>query len=127
MRVTLSHQLPSGDLAVVLERALDALLPQLRRQRFAQRLRPRREKGPRKESSAGEAERAAVLARAKQSSSGRRRSRSIPAEVKRQVAQRDGYRCTFVDPAYLSPVRAALVSAVSSRAALGAGREQRGG
>ena len=37
----LSHQIPSGDNAAVLERALDALIPQLEKRKFAATERPR--------------------------------------------------------------------------------------
>ena len=67
----LSHQVPSGDLAQVLERALDALIPQLEKQKFAATDRPRRGR-PTKD------------------------IRHVPAEVRRVVWERDGGRCTFV-------------------------------
>jgi len=67
----LSHQVPAGELAAVLERALDALIPQLEKQKFAATGCPR---------------------------SGRPTTgvRHVPAEVKRAVWERDGGRCTFV-------------------------------
>jgi 5-methylcytosine-specific restriction endonuclease McrA len=72
----LSHALPSGDLAQVLDRALDALIRDLERQRFAAtaRSRPRRRHGAQREP--GE--------------------RCVPAEVRRTVWQRDGGQCTYV-------------------------------
>ena len=73
----LGHQVPYGDLATVFERALDALLPQLLKQRFAQVATPRKSTKAR----GGPA----------------KRSRHIPAEVKRQVAERDEYQCTYTD------------------------------
>jgi 5-methylcytosine-specific restriction endonuclease McrA len=74
----LSHQVPSGDLAQVFERALEALIPQLEKRRFAATSRPR---------PVGE-----------RPSIGRpsTNSRRIPAHVKRAVWRRDGGRCTFV-------------------------------
>jgi len=69
----LAHQLPSGDLEQVLDRALDALIHQLERRKFAATSRPRPR--PRRSSA---------------------NPRHIPAEVKRQVWERDGGRCTFV-------------------------------
>src|SRR6266487_1350387 len=71
----LGHQLPSGDLAQVLDRALDALIEQLERRKFAATKRPRRSQRP--------------------SSN----PRHIPAHVKRQVWERDGGQCTFVSEA----------------------------
>ncbi len=69
----LSHQLPSGDIADIFERALDALIPQLERRKFAATDAPRNG--------------------ASRSGSG---SRYIPAQVRRAVWKRDGGRCTFV-------------------------------
>jgi 5-methylcytosine-specific restriction endonuclease McrA len=71
----LGHQVPSGDIAQVFERALDALIPQLEKQKFAATARPRRSQRP----SAN--------------------PRHIPAEVKRAVWERDEGQCTFVGPA----------------------------
>jgi len=69
----LSHQVPSGDIAQVFEQALDALIPELEKKKFAATDTPRR---------------------------GRRRSganpRLIPAHMQRAVWKRDGGRCTFV-------------------------------
>ena len=69
----LSHELPTGEIAAVLDRALDALIERLERRKFARAARPR-------------AERASVGA-------GRR---YVPAEVKRAVWRRDRGQCTFV-------------------------------
>jgi hypothetical protein len=69
----LSHEFPSGDIAEVLDRALDALIPQLERRKFAATARPRHAR-PRSAAS----------------------PRYIPAEVKRTVWERDQGRCTFV-------------------------------
>ena len=71
-KALLSHQLPSGDLARVLDRALDALIAQLEKQKFGAgrtrtRRRPRTSTNP----------------------------RHIPAQVKHAVWQRDQGRCTF--------------------------------
>ena len=68
----LSHQIPSGDLAKVLDRALDALIPQLEQRKFAATAKPR----------SGHPRPSA-------------RPRHIPAQVKRTVWQRDGGQCTF--------------------------------
>ena len=68
----LSHQIPRGDLASVLDRALDALILRLEKRKLAATDRPR---------------------------SARRASRDprhIPAHVRRTVWERDGGRCTFV-------------------------------
>jgi hypothetical protein len=69
----LSHQVPQGDVAAVVERALDALIPQLEKRKFAATGKPR---PPRHRSSAN--------------------PRHIPARVKRAVWERDHGQCTFV-------------------------------
>ncbi len=68
----LSHRVPSGDVGAIINLALDALLTEVRKQRFAVTDEPRK---------------------------GRARkpgTRYIPAEEKRAVWQRDGERCAFV-------------------------------
>ena len=70
-RELLGHAVPSGDLAQLLDRALDALNEKLERQKFAKTERPR------------------VCRRSDD-------ARHIPASVKRTVWERDGGRCTFV-------------------------------
>src|SRR6266436_790196 len=67
----LGHQIPSGDMAQVLDRALDALIEKLERRKCAATSRPRR---------------------ARPSAN----RRHIPAEVRRAVWERDGGQCTFV-------------------------------
>ncbi|HEY6868078.1 MAG TPA: hypothetical protein VI792_12525 [Candidatus Eisenbacteria bacterium] len=69
----LGHQLPSGEIAEVLDRALDALIAQLEKRKFAATSRPRR-----------------VARRTSQN------PRHIPAEIKRAVWKRDRGQCTFV-------------------------------
>src|SRR5438093_8769640 len=71
----LSHALPSGDLAQVLDRALDALIEKLEKRKCARAMRPRPSKRP----SAN--------------------PRQIPAHVKRAVWERDHGQCTFVSEA----------------------------
>jgi hypothetical protein len=68
----LSHQVAVGDIAEVLDRALDALIAQLERRKFAATDRPRPERRP------------------------ITNERTIPANVRRAVWRRDGGRCTFV-------------------------------
>ena len=67
----LGHVVPSGELAQVLDRALDVLIVQLERRKFARTDRPRR-------------------CRPSES------ARHVPASVKRTVRERDVGRCTFV-------------------------------
>ena len=73
VQALLSHRLPSGDVAQVFDRALDALRSQLEKQKFAATTKPR----PRSRRSIANA-------------------RHIPADVKRAVWQRDQGQCTFV-------------------------------
>ena len=70
-RELLGHAVPSGDLAQLLDRALDALIAKLEQQKFAKTEHPR-------------------ACRASEN------ARQIPASVKRTVWERDGGRCTFV-------------------------------
>ena len=67
----LSHAVPSGNIAEVLDRALDALISQLEKRKFAAPSRP----GPRRLTE---------------------NTRHIPAHVRRAVHERDGNRCTCV-------------------------------
>ncbi len=72
-RSLLRHQIPRGDLDRIFDRALDALLRDVRRTKFAEVASPHSKQDS-------------------QSSA----SRHIPAAIKRAVAQRDGGVCTFV-------------------------------
>ncbi len=69
----LGHALPSGDLAQVLDRALDVLIAKLEQRRFAASARTR----PSRRLRAAD-------------------TRYVPAEIRRMVWQRDGGQCTFV-------------------------------
>jgi hypothetical protein len=70
----LSHQVPGGDPAKIVDRALDELLEKTLKQRAA-----------------------LTHAPSKNTPSDAGRSRAIPAEVRRQVWKRDSGRCAFVD------------------------------
>lgn len=74
----LGHSIAPGNVAEVLDRALDALIDRLEKRKFAKTDRPRR--CPGRTSPA---------------------SRHIPARVQREVWHRDGGRCTFVSDAGL--------------------------
>jgi len=76
----LRHQVPDGDLEKVFDRALEALLANLRKQKLASTGRPRE---LRRQSSGAEPNTCS-------------RSRHIPAAVRRAVWTRDGGRCAFV-------------------------------
>ena len=67
----LRHQVPSGDLAEVIDKALEALLEKVEQRKFGKVKEPR-------------------AARTTKS------RRHVPAAVRREVATRDGERCTFV-------------------------------
>jgi hypothetical protein len=67
----LGHAVPSGDVAEVLKRALNSLVNDLEKRKFAKCTRPLPQRGAAK-------------------------GRHIPAAVRRTVCQRDGGQCTFV-------------------------------
>jgi hypothetical protein len=82
----LSHRVHSGDVGQVLDRALDLLIRQLEKTKFAATDKPRLNQ---RRPAAG--------------------SRHIPAHIKRAVWQRDGGRCTFVSQAgHRCPARTLL-------------------
>lgn len=70
----LRHSNPSGELAEVIDRAVDALLIELERKKFAATSRPRAKKARGVEAD----------------------PRYVPSDVKRDVHERDGEQCTFV-------------------------------
>ncbi|HET9653164.1 MAG TPA: hypothetical protein VFP36_13275 [Usitatibacter sp.] len=72
-RALLGHAVPSGDVSQVLERALEALVERLEKQKFAKTSRM----VPRRSSSSAD-------------------DHYLPARVRRTVWQRDGGQCTFV-------------------------------
>ena len=71
----LRHELPSGDLAQVLERALDLLIAERMKRRFGQSSKPRI---------------------TRKTTAPKLDSRHIAHEVRREVLRRDGTRCSFV-------------------------------
>jgi len=73
-RDLLSHGNRTGDLAVVVERALDVLIDKLERERFGQAKRPRSGSAPQPD------------------------RRRIPNAVRREVIARDGWQCSYVSP-----------------------------
>jgi hypothetical protein len=86
----LSHANAEGDLAVVIERALDVLLAQLRGRRLGAK-RQGTQAGPGR----GAKQESGAVGEKANASVGRRRAH-ISALVRRQVAARDGGRCAFV-------------------------------
>ncbi|HEX9605222.1 MAG TPA: hypothetical protein VF973_15825 [Myxococcales bacterium] len=75
-RDLLRHRVPDGDLATIVEKALDVLIEQVKKERFATGRKARQ--APTEDADAGT-------------------SRHIPDAVKREVYERDGGRCTFED------------------------------
>jgi hypothetical protein len=97
----LRHTVPDGDPAAVLDRALTLLVATLEKQKLAATDRPRS---------------ARPLAR---------RSRHIPARVKRAVWERDGGRCTFCRPAADAQKRGSWNSTMSCRSLTAVNRRPR--
>ncbi len=86
----LSHAVPSGDVAQVLDRALDTLIVELEKRKLGAgtRRKPVGARTPRRSS-------AQLPSRSGPSA----RIRYVPARVRRAVWDRDGGQCTFVSPA----------------------------
>ena len=72
----LRHRVPDGDLACIVEKALDLLIDQVKKERFA----------------VGRKSRQKSAASAQETP-----SRHIPDPIRRKVYERDGGRCAFVD------------------------------
>lgn len=82
LRALTSHSNPSGDIAVLIERALDLALEKVEKQRFAATDRPRAT--PR------------VFSQTKLSGQKSERRRAhVPNAVVREIAERDEFRCTY--------------------------------
>jgi 5-methylcytosine-specific restriction endonuclease McrA len=81
----LSHALPTGDLAQVLDRALDALIAQLEKRKFGATTAPRRMGRPKSGITLRPQRQLATV-----------RKRYVPAHVRRAVWERDQGQCTFV-------------------------------
>ena len=107
----LSHAVPSGGVELILDRALDALIPKLLRRRFGVSATPPRRPpsrsrasgrsstatatGSRSNGGVGAAE-GAGESRARTRARAIRARRSIPARIRSAVWKRDGGRCTYV-------------------------------
>ena len=72
----LRHRIPDGNVATIVERALEALIEKVKKERFAEVRNPRK--------TASNEDTAAT-------------SRHVPDAIKRAVFERDGGRCTFTD------------------------------
>ena len=87
----LSHAVPSGDVAQVLDRALDTLIVELEKRKLGAGTRRKPKVGAR----TPQRSRAQLPARSGPSA----RIRYVPARVRRAVWERDGGQCTFVSAA----------------------------
>jgi 5-methylcytosine-specific restriction endonuclease McrA len=83
----LRHRVPDGDMGTIVEKALDLLIEQVKKERFATG-RKGREASSTNEASATDAP---------SEGTGAQPSRHIPDAIKRKVFERDGGRCAFVD------------------------------
>jgi len=72
----LRHRVPDGDLAGIVDKALDLLIEQVKKERFAIGRKPRQPSVPAAHGAS---------------------SRHIPAAIRRKVYERDAGRCTFAD------------------------------
>jgi hypothetical protein len=75
LRALMRHQVPDGDIAKILARAVSVLLDQVRKRKFGESSAPR-PVGPSKKNGA----------------------RHVPASIRRIVVKRDGGRCSYVSP-----------------------------
>ncbi len=82
----LRHRVPDGDVATIIGKALDLLIDEVKKERFAVGRKARQ--GPKKEAEA---------LRASGELADPSSSRHIPNAIKREVYARDGGRCSFVD------------------------------
>ena len=73
----LRHQLPAGDLAPILDRALTLLIAQVKKERFGVGRTARSKKSP---------------------PQGPAKSHKVPLAIRREVHERDGGQCTYLDP-----------------------------
>jgi hypothetical protein len=87
-----AHQIPGGDLSTIVERAFDLLLEKLEKQRLGKTKRPRSTSG----TAAQEAATNASPSPSPSTSPSRRRG-YVSAAVRREVFERDGEQCSFVD------------------------------
>jgi hypothetical protein len=101
-RDLMSHANPSGDLAIVVERALDLLIQKLRARRFGQTGEPKARRGAETTASprARSREPQPALDRAcgPVAAERPRKRRHVRHEVRREVVKRDAARCCHVGP-----------------------------
>ena len=94
LRALTSHSNPNGDIAVVIERALDLALAEVEKQRFAKthRLQAARQTGVEAKSDGVRSERRGPTATA---NAGPRQRARTPNAVLREIAERDGLQCSY--------------------------------
>jgi hypothetical protein len=85
LRALLRHQIPDGDVAQIVGRAIHVLLEQVRKQKTGACFSPRSPQAPAPGSSASGPD-----------APSKRPSRAIPAAIRRAVWARDGGRCVYV-------------------------------
>jgi len=103
----LSHAHPSGDLALIVERGIDLLIAELERKRLGKLERARAPRPDRSEVSPtmGKPETSARAAHTEgipvtikpEAAAPTKKSRAIPRATRREVFERDGERCCFID------------------------------
>ena len=94
LRALTSHSNPSGDLAVIIERALDLAIEQVEKQRFAKSKRPRVRSQPSVQAHF-DRPRPAVTASAGAGTASTRQRAHVPNAVLREIAERDGMQCSY--------------------------------
>jgi hypothetical protein len=97
----LRHANPNGDVSVVLERAVDLLVAQLERAKQGRTKRPQKERPIRNRTPVGDEARprdqqAAVVCPADLATTSRPRRAPVTRATRREVVERDGWRCSFV-------------------------------
>jgi hypothetical protein len=90
----LAHQIANGDPAVIVKRALELLLADTLKKKTALTKKPRAQNTPRDQSAPPS--QPMSTPRGKSMNQSQRRSRAIPAQLKRQVWERDQGRCGFI-------------------------------
>ena len=88
----LRHRIPDGNIAAVMEAALDLLVEKVTKERFAVGRKPRAKTEAATATSANGLRQSTEPPAAVETT-----SRHIPDEIKRFIYERDGGRCTFVD------------------------------
>jgi hypothetical protein len=88
----LRHRIPDGNIAAVMETALDLLLEQVMKERFAVGRKPRAKPEAPPATAVEESPESAEASGVAEAT-----SRHIPDEIRRMIYERDGGRCTFVD------------------------------